>query len=294
MFAHSFVRRSMLLAGVVILSGPASARAQAGAWDEVGRILQAPPAPNAGYVRFNFPRRDISLTLGRVSVSPAVALGTWAGFAGTPDSAMLMGDLVLLSSELKPVLAELAQQRIGVSAIHNHLSGESPQITYVHYHAGGRGVDLATRLNAVLAKTATPRPVTASTTPVTADTARVFKALGLTGRASGSVVQMSAMLVSVPVTMHGMTVVPAMGYGTPINVQFVAPDRLVATGDYSVLGEHTDAVIRALTENGITATAMHTHLVGESPKIYYIHFWADGTVDQVLKGLRAAIDAGKS
>ena len=293
MFAVSLFRRAMLVASAVVSLGPVSARAQTNAWDSVGRILQAPPAPNAGYVRFGFPRRDISLTLGGVNVSPAVALGTWAGFAGTPDSAMLMGDLVLLSSELKPVMAELARQNIGVSAIHNHLSGESPQITYVHYHAAGRGADLATRLNAVLARTSTPRPVTATTAPVTADTARVFKALGLTGRASGNVVTMSTMLVNVPVTMHGMTVVPAMGYGTPINVQFVTPDRLVATGDYSVLGEHTDAVIRALTENGITATAMHTHLVGESPKVYYIHFWADGPVDQVLKGLRAAIDVGK-
>jgi hypothetical protein len=293
MFALSLGRRTALLACSALLCGAESISAQAGAWDSVGRILQAPPTPSAGYVRFNFPRRDISLTLGGVSVSPAVALGTWAGFAGTPDSAMMMGDLVLLANELKPVLAELAQQRIGVSAIHNHLSGESPQITYVHYHGGGRGADLATRLSAVLAKTATPRPVTATSAPVTADTARVFKALGLSGRASGNVVQMGAMLVSVPVTMHGMTVVPALGYGTPINVQFVTPDRLVATGDYSVLGEHTDAVIRALTENGITATAMHTHLVGESPKIYYIHFWADGPVEQVLKGLRAAIDAGK-
>jgi hypothetical protein len=263
------------------------------AWDSVGRILQSPPAPNAGYIRYNFPRRDIALTVGDVSVSPALALGAWAGFGGTPDQSMMMGDLVLLSTELKPVLAELARQDIRVTAIHNHIAGELPQITYVHYHAEGPATTLATRLSAVIAKSGTPRPVTPAAQPVTADTARVFKAMGQSGRASGNVVQLSYMLVSQPVTMHGVTIVPALAYGTPINIQFVGSDRLVATGDYSVLGDKVDGVTRALAANGITATAVHSHLVGESPHIYYIHFWADGPVDAVLRGLRAAVDAGR-
>ncbi|MFN8570783.1 MAG: DUF1259 domain-containing protein [Gemmatimonadaceae bacterium] len=263
------------------------------AWDSVGRILQTPPAPNAGYVRFNFPRRDISLTLGGVQVAPALALGAWAGFSGSVSNATMMGDLVVLAGELKPVLAEFAHQHIGVTAIHNHLAGEAPTITYVHFHAMGDALTLAGRLNDVLAKTSTPRPVVASTQPVTADTARVFKALGAQGRASGNVVQLSFMLVSEPVTMHGASLTPALAYGTPINLQFVSDNRLVATGDFSVLGAKVDGVLTALATNGITATAVHSHLVGETPHIYYVHFWADGSVDDVLRGLRAAVDAGR-
>ena len=287
-------------ASIVACAGPrggsaqnAPARPIDAAWDSVGRVLQSPPAPNAGYIRYNFPRRDVALTVGDVTVSPALALGAWAGFGGTPSQSMMMGDLVLLSTELKPVLAELARQDIGVTAIHNHIAGESPQITYVHYHAEGAAMVLAARLSSVIGKSGIPRPVTPATQPVTADTTRVFAAMGQSGRASGNVVQLSYMLVSQPVTMHGKTLVPAMAYGTPVNLQFVGSDRLVATGDYSVLGDKVDGVTRALAAHGITATAVHSHLVGESPHIYYIHFWADGPVGDVLTGLRAAVDAGR-
>ena len=298
------IRRMLSTLGAAWLSGACAmshmsqgqapaARPLDAAWDSVGKILQSPPAPNAGYVRYNFPRRDIALSVGGVTVAPSLALGAWAGFSGGPDKAMMMGDLVLLAAELKAVLAELAKQNIGVTAIHNHLVGDAPTITYVHFHGEGKAIDLATRINAALAKTAGPRPVVPSTQPVTADTARVFRAMGQSGRASGNVVQLAFILVTQPVTMHGMPLVPALAYGTPVNLQFVGENRLVATGDFSVLGEKVDGVTRALAMGGITATAVHSHLVGESPHVYYIHFWADGAVDDVLRGLRAAVDAGR-
>jgi Domain of Unknown Function (DUF1259) len=263
-------------------------------WDAVGRILKSPPAPAAGYVRFNFPRRDITLRIGDVTVATAMASGTWAGFSGDPANVTMMGDLVLLAGELKPVLAELANQHIAVMAIHNHLAGESPPLLYVHYHADGNAADLAQRLDRVLVHTATPRPVTvAAPAPVTIDTALVFATLGLHGRAQGNVAQASAMLVNGQVTMDGRVVNPAMGYGTPVNIQMVSGNRAVATGDFSVLATKASDVVRALSVNGITATAMHTHLVGEQPQIRYIHFWADGPLPDVLRGLKAALDAAR-
>ena len=102
------------------------------AWDSVGTILKSPGTFSSGYYRYNLPRRDITLHLGDVTVSPALALGAWAGISGTPSGAMVMGDLVLTTSELKPVVAELSHQRLDVTAIHNNLSGEEPRITYVH------------------------------------------------------------------------------------------------------------------------------------------------------------------
>ena len=264
------------------------------AWDSVGSTLQAPGTLTGGYYRYNLPRRDITLRMGDVTVSPALALGAWAGFAGVPAAAMVMGDLVLLNAELKPVLAEFARQRLDVTAIHNHLSGEEPRITYVHFHGQGRATDLATRLDHVLALTATPRPVAAtSPKPVTIDTAMVFRALGASGKAQGNVAQLSFILVPGRVTMHGRAVVPALGYGSPVNVQMVDSSRAVATGDFAVLGAKVPRVVDALATHGITATAVHSHLIGEQPTLYYIHFWADGRPANVLAGLRAAIDAAR-
>ena len=284
----------VLVATLAIQSSLGAQASPGAAWDSVGRVLKAPPTPTGGYVRYNFPRRDITLKIADVTVSPALALGTWAGFAGDPAHATMMGDLVLLAAELKPVQAELARQNLMVTAIHNHLSGETPPITYVHYHGEGAAADLAQRIDKVLALTGTPRPVAAAPpAPVTIDTATIFNTLGIRGRGQGNVAQLSTMLVPGEVKVHGTAVNPAMAYGTPINIQMVDANRAVATGDFTVLGAKASGVVRALSANGITATAMHSHLVDEEPPVRYIHFWADGPLADVLRGLKAAIDASR-
>lgn len=264
-------------------------------WDSVGKILKTSGTMTGGYYRFGWSRRDITLKIGDVPVAPSLALGAWAGFAAdSSGGAMMMGDLVLAPDEVKAVLAELAAQRIDVTAIHNHVVGD-PQVTYVHYHADGNPVDLAARLDRVLARTKTPRPpAAAAAQAVTIDTTNVFGTLGLHGRAQGNVAFMSTVLVSGPVKVNGRTLNPAQAYGTPINVQVLDGGRAVATGDFSITGDRVAAVLSALTSHGISATALHSHLIGEEPKIYYMHFWADGKLADVLGGLRAALDAAKS
>lgn len=290
-------RNSLLAACLAI--GPAVLHAQAplplpAPWDSVGKILKTSGTLTGGYYRFGWPRRDITLRIGDVTVAPALALGSWAGFAGEPTAATVMGDLVLSADELKPVLAELANQRIDVTAIHNHVVG-GPQVTYVHFHAEGSALDLAARLDSVLARTQTPRPpATPTPQPVTIDTATVFGTLGVRGRAQGNVAQLTTVLVSGAVTMHGRPLNPAQAYGTPINIQVLEGGRAVATGDFSITGDKVATVLGALTTNGITATALHSHLIGEEPKVYYMHFWAEGPLPEVLKGLRAAIDAARA
>jgi hypothetical protein len=263
-------------------------------WDSVAAILQTKDAFAGGYHRFNLPRRDITLRVGDVTLAPELAQGAWAGFSDDPDMAMLMGDLVLKPTELGPVLAELASGQLDVTAIHNHLVGEEPRLIYVHFGGHGRANDLARRLDRVLAHTSTPRPVAAaSVVPVTIDTTLVFKGLGRSGRAHGSVAQVSFILVEGAVTMDGMTVTPALGYASPVNIQAVDATRAVATGDFAVTGRRMEPMLRALTAHGITATALHTHMIGEAPTIYFMHFWADGPLTTVVEGLRAALDASR-
>ena len=291
---HAFIA-GLAAAGLSALTvTSAAAQAPTTAWDSVGTILQTAPAPTGGSQRYNFPRRDITLRVRDVTVAPALALGGWLGFAGSPRAAMVMGDLVLLGDELGPALSELNAQGIEVSAIHNHIVGD-PQVTYLHVHSSGNAVELARKFDKVLARTRTPRPVIAAAVaaPVTIDSGLVFRTLGLTGRAQGAVAQMSVVLPTKPVKMGGMPVLGALAYGTPINVQMIDTGRYVATGDYAVLESRVQPVIAALARNGITATAVHSHLIGESPRVYYIHFWADGAPAAVLTGLRAALDAGR-
>ena len=285
--------RAALLA-VTLASVSRAQRAAMSAWDEVARRLQTADTPQPGYHRYNLPRRDITLMMGDVRVATSLALGSWAGFAGEPGSAMVMGDLVLLPAELKAVLAELVAQRIMTSAIHNHLAGETPELIYVHFDVMGDAVDIAVRLARVVAHTATPLPVSSPPpAPLAIDTAVVFGTLGLRGRAQGAVAQVSAMLVSVPVTMRGEGMAPALAYGSPINVQAIGTGRAVASGDFAVLEGQVAPLLGALVSHGITATAVHSHMIGELPKVYFIHFWADGALGEVCAGLRAALDAAR-
>lgn len=284
------------LALAITAAQPRNAMAQvsqSATWDSVAAVLQTSAVQAAGYHRFNLPRRDVQLRMGDVNIATSMAAGAWAGFSGDGRKATVMGDLVLLASELGPALRALAERDIDVTAIHNHLVGAEPQLAYVHFHAHGSAVNLARRLAAAVAVTATPLPVAvAEAQPLSIDTARVFQALG-PGRAQGSVAQVSLTLVPGRVVIGGETVVPALGYGTPINIQALSSHRAVATGDFAVVGAQVDLVLDSMAAHGITATAMHSHLIGESPTIYYIHFWADGALEGVLDGLRAAIRAAR-
>jgi hypothetical protein len=282
---------------MLALSGHATPAHAAGTavWDSVASVLRTANVFAGGYHRFNLPRRDLTLHVRDVTVAPELALGAWVGFSDDATSAMLMGDLVLTGAELGPVQAELTRRRIDVTAVHNHLVGEDPRLVYVHIGAMGDPLELAKRLDAVLALTGTPRPVaTPSAVPLSIDTTAVFGGLGRSGRARGSVAQVSYMLVPDRVTMDGHVVTPALGYGSPVNIQMVGPNRAVATGDFAVTGVKVAPLLGALATHGITATAVHTHMIGESPTVYFIHFWADGPLAEVVRGIKAAVDTAQS
>ena len=279
--------------GLLALMFATTAQAQT-PWDSVAHILKSRPAAQAGYTRFNFPRRDLTLQVGDVTLDPSLASTSWVGFAGTPENTVTMGDLVTTLLETGAVTQALTEEGIEFLAIHNHLAGSLPNVTYIHFHGHGNVYALAASLDRVLARTRTPRPVMpAAAESLSIDTARVFRALGQSGRGQGAVASLGFQFVPGTVTMNGETLVPAMAYGSPIAVQMISPTRAVATGDFSVPEAKVAAVRATLVAAGITPTAMHTHLVGETPRIYYIHFWAEGPLDSVLAGLRRTIDAAR-
>jgi hypothetical protein len=261
-------------------------------WQEIAAILQSPPVDAGGYVRFNFPRKDLAVRIGEVAIPAGFALTSWVGFDGSPDSATAMGDLVVTAAELRLVLAELAHQAVEVTAVHNHLAGEEPQVTYIHFHMTGSAARTARALDAALRLTGTPRPVTAAApAPVTVDSGAVFAALGKQGKAAGAMAQVGFVLVPGTVIVDGRPVLPALGYASPINVLQVSATRAVATGDFAVTADQLQPLLAALASNGVTATAVHHHLVGEEPKIYFVHFWGDAPLSDLLRALRAALDA---
>ncbi len=296
--SNRFIRAVHGLVGLCLLpalAAPVAAQQPVDpAWQGVAATLQSPPLDAGGYVRFNFPRRDLSVHIGDVAIPASFALTSWIGFDGTPDSAPAMGDIVVTAAELGPVLAELARESVEVTAVHNHLAGEEPQVTYIHYHLVGPAARSAQLFSSALKLTGAPRPVTpAAATPVTIDSAAVFAALGKHGKATGAMAQVGFVLVPGAVTIHGVPVLPALGYSSPVTVLQVSPNRAVATGDFAVTASQLPRLLSALAAGRITATAVHHHLVGEEPRLYYVHFWGDAPLADLLRGLRAALDSTK-
>ena len=126
---------------------------------------------------------------------------------------------------------------------------------------------------------------------VSIDTGSIHRMLNLPVRGSGNVGSVSAMLLSDAVRMAGAQIPPSLGLGSPINFQEVTIDRWVTTGDFAVTAERVQPLVRALTGGGLTVTALHSHLIGEEPAIYFLHFWGDGKPATLLAALHRALEA---
>jgi hypothetical protein len=261
-------------------------------WKAVDGVLGRSGNLQGEAYRVGFPRNDLHVTVGAVTVRPALALGSWVAFKQTDDTtAMLMGDLVLLESEVGPVIDALQRGGVEQTALHNHLINERPNVVYLHIGGRGRPVALATAVHEALGQTKTPPPPPPARVapPVDLDTVQLAQVLGVHGRANGGVYQ-----VGVPrageVTLDGVVVPPAMGVATAINLQATGATTAVATGDFVLIAGEVNPVARALRANGIAVTALHSHMLNETPRLLFMHFWGEGDALKVARGLRAALD----
>jgi hypothetical protein len=264
-------------------------------WNKVGDALGKAGTVQPGDVyKVGLPRGDMHVTLGGVEIKPAFALGSWVAFKQTAgNEVMAMGDLVLLESEVGPVVAKLQARGVEQTALHNHLLHEAPRVMYVHIRAHGDGVKIATAIHGALSLTKTPfAAAPAKPAGIDLDTAEVHRILGQSGMVNSGVYQ-----VSVPraesVRENGMDVPAAMGVATAINFQHTSAKKAAITGDFVMISNEVNPVIQALEQNGIKVTALHSHMLDESPRLFFMHFWGNDDATKLAKGLRAALDKMK-
>ena len=263
-------------------------------WEAVEKVFGRPAKVQPdGVRRFGWPRTDLHVTRDGVAIEPTLALGSWAAFAAMPNGeAMAMGDLVLLGAEVNPVVSALQAGGAQVLAIHNHLIGETPQILYLHFSATGPAVAVAGTLKTALERTATPMTQSAAAGALSpAETAvfqRVEEALGRKGSMAGRVLQ-----VSVPraeaVQENGMQIPNGMGMATALNFQIVG-ERVATTGDFSLVASEVNPVIHELRARGIEVTALHSHMLAETPRLFFLHFWGLDKPEAIGAALKAALD----
>jgi hypothetical protein len=296
--SHSRLLALPLLAASMFALRSVPLGAQQPNWSAVESAFGRKAVPQAGGVmRFNFPRTDLAVTVGGVTLKPALALGSWVALLPTGDGqAIAMGDLVLLDSEVSAVMAALQSGGIDQSALHNHVLNESPHVMYMHISAHGDPIRTAATVRAALAKSATPLGAPASPAAPSAadlDTEAIAKALGVGGRLNGVVYQISVPR-SETITEMGHQLPPSMGVATSINFQPTGRGKAAITGDFVLRGSEVNPVIRALQKAGIEVTALHSHLIDEDPRLYFMHFWANDDAVKLAQGLRQALDQTKS
>jgi hypothetical protein len=245
-----------------------------------------------GIHRYGFPRADLKVTLDGVTLKPSFALGGWAAFEPMGTETMLMGDLVLTDTEINPVMKKLLDAGLEVTAIHNHLLRTSMPVFYMHVGGHGDPVKLAESLRAGLAISKTPLtqlPPAAPAPAIDLDTAAIEKAMGAKGKNNGGVYQFGIPRAE-EITEGGMAVPPSMGTATAINFQPTGGAKAAITGDFVLLAGEVQPVLRALRQHGIEVTALHSHMVDENPRLYFMHFWANDDAQRLALGLRAALD----
>jgi hypothetical protein len=263
-------------------------------WSRVDQVLGRKGAPQAGGIsRYGLPRSDLNVTVDGVTIKPAFALGGWIAFEPIPSGgAMLMGDLVLKDTEISPVMKKLLDDGLEVSAIHNHLLRTSVPVFYMHVGGHGDAVKLAESVRAALALSKTPLTQSPPASPPPAidlDTAAIEKALGAKGTANGGVYQFGIPRAEA-ITEGGMPVPAPMGTGTAINFQPTGGGKAAITGDFVLLASEVNPVMKTLRQNGIEVTALHSHMVDENPRLYFMHFWANDDAQKLAQGVRAALD----
>ena len=283
-----------LLVAVATLGFAATANAQEIDWKKVDEALGRSGAVTADVHRYGFPRSDLQVTLDGVTIRPALALGGWAAFKPAHGGAMVMGDLVLLETEINPVMAKLIENGIEITAVHNHVLRGNPATFYMHIGGHGDPVKLATAIRAALAESKTPLtpPAPPASQPaIDLDTAQLDQIIGAKGQANGGVYQMGVPRRD-PITENGMQIAPAgpMGVATAINFQPTGGGKAAITGDFVLTGEEVNPVIKALRTNGIEITAIHSHMLTEQPRLIFMHFWANDDALKLARGLRAALD----
>ena len=294
---HSLMARSTTTFALILSLTPAllpAAPVDPAAWEAVDKTLGRPGKLLPGDVhRYGWPRSDLHVTVGGVEVAPTLALGSWAGLfkAGTEGHVMAMGDLVLLADEVNPVIRALQAGGLEVLAIHNHLIGESPQVVYVHFGGHGEARKVAQALRAALDATKTPLAAPGpAPSPSAAETAafeKIQAALGRKGALAGHVLQVSAPRAG-KIEEDGMEIPAGAGMATALNFQ-VVENRVVTTGDFVLIAGEVNPVIRELQVHGIQVTALHSHMLRESPRLFFMHFWGLDDPARIAEGLKAAL-----
>ena len=248
-----------------------------------------------GVVTIGWPRTDVPVTVDGLKLPPAAGLGSWAAFMPTPDGAMVMGDNVVFQDEVDAAMDAAFVHGLEVSALHNHFFYSDPPVFFMHINGHGSPAKLAEGVKAVWSairsvRTRQPNPAHnfSGDVPVLGhlDAVAISRTLGQPVKDIQGVLKATMGRTS---TMDNMSIGATMGLTTWI--AFVGSDKLaVADGDFIMYGNDVQVVLHALRRAGFHVVALHNHMIGEKPAVYFTHFWGKGSALDLARSFKSVLD----
>jgi hypothetical protein len=284
---------------IALTADDATLRAQAAAaahdndprWMSIRHVFGQDGESHGGYFRINLPRSDLSVRIGSDELESPFEFTSYIGFVPIGKNDVLaMGEFVLREDEVANVMSELRRQSISTPALHNHLIGEAPHIMYIHVMARGPAASIASKLKAAFDKSATPlRPKSES--PPTVDWSAIDAILGKHSEASGRVAEYEFPRRE-RLTVDGIAVKSSGLLETASEVVFqqLAGSRAACGGELFVSPNEIDGVARALDEHGLHVTAIHNHMLDQTPRMYWMHWYGTGDAATLARGVAAALE----
>jgi hypothetical protein len=248
-----------------------------------------------GVLRVNIPRNDLAVSVDGVATPTPFGFGGWIALTNGDHGVVMMGDLVLTEGEVNPVMSALLDNGLDVTALHNHFFYETPRLFYMHLHGHGAAPDIAKRVAPALAligKTPSRPPATgASGQPIEGklDTARLAQIAGNQGEQTGAVYKITIGRPDIPLKEMGATINARMGLNTWAAFYGSNADAVIA-GDIAMRADEVTPVLKALRSNGIDIVAIHHHMTGTEPTVYFLHYWGRGPAARLATAFRAALD----
>ena len=246
-------------------------------------------------LKVNIPRNDLQVTVATVKTPTPFGFGGWIAMTkGTGGKEVMMGDLVLTQEQVNPVMSALLDNGLQVTALHNHFFWDEPHLFFMHVHGSGTAAELAKQVKPALdlitkAPGSTPPAAAPASKPADLDTAKLAQIVGHEGDQSGAVYKITVGRDDVKITDMGAPINSRMGLNTW--AAFVGTnDKAAIAGDVAMLANEVQPVLKALRQNGLDVVAIHQHMLGTQPTIYFLHYWGTGPADKLATGFKAALD----